>query len=109
MPHSVSAYGVSPVAEEGGPGESPAVLAVSVRPNPTRGVVRLSLSLAEAGTVHVSVYDVLGREVSRGASPQPAGASEVVLDGSSWTPGVYVARVTTGNGQAATARIVRAE
>ena len=78
--------------------ETPAAagsLALSApRPNPARGVVRLSVTGAEAA-VTVRVSDVLGREVAR------AEGGEVVLDVRSWAPGVYVVRAEAGGAVAA--------
>ncbi len=100
-------YGANPVAMAPGPQEAGA-LAVGVAPNPSHGAVALRLTLPEAGAARVEAYDVTGRRVyGAGLGVQPAGAREVALDASAWAPGVYVVRVTTGDGRAASARLVR--
>ncbi len=72
-------------------------LALYVSPNPvsTRGTVRVSLP--EAGSVRVVLYDVLGRQVAvLSDGERPAGTHDVALDASRLAPGVYVVRLTTG-------------
>jgi hypothetical protein len=81
-------------------------LALSVYPNPTRGVATLSLTVPVPQTVTVEVFDVLGRRVYREAHAA-TGAASLLLDGARWTPGVYVVRVTVEGGTRATARLVR--
>ena len=73
------------------------VIPLGVSPNPVSsgGVVRVSLP--EAGTVRVVVYDVLGREVAVLADgEQAAGEHAVALGAERLAPGVYVVRVTAG-------------
>ena len=67
------------------------------RPNPSRGVSVVGYSLSEAGPVRLSVFDLLGREVSVVASgEQAAGRHVAEVDGSRLAPGVYVVRLATG-------------
>jgi len=83
-------------ADEGG-AEAIAFGLEAPRPNPARGVVRLAYGIDAAGPVRLTVYDVLGREVTVAADePQAAGRHEVTLDVASLPAGVYVVRLTAG-------------
>ncbi|HYF45977.1 MAG TPA: T9SS type A sorting domain-containing protein [Acidimicrobiales bacterium] len=87
------------VAVEGGPGALPAAVSLmGSYPNPFGGAARSSTellyALPEAGTVTVTIYDVMGREVVRlvpGA--QAAGPNRVTFDATGLASGVYVYRV----------------
>ena len=98
------------VADEAGPVEAGPVeagkLDLVVRPNPASGRVEVVLSLAEAGSVRVTVVDALGREVTvvlNGA----AGLGETVVDveTGAWPAGVYVVRAEA-SGCVVSARLV---
>ncbi len=79
------------------PGAEADGLALRTAPNPTRGVVTLTLTLDAPQTLSVSVVDVLGREVARlHDGPLAAGPHDLSLDASRLTSGVYVVRVTAG-------------
>ncbi|MEM0964434.1 MAG: T9SS type A sorting domain-containing protein, partial [Bacteroidota bacterium] len=68
-------------------------------PNPASGPVALSYSLSAPGTVRLSVYDALGREVAVVASAErSAGRHTERLDTSLLAPGVYVARLSALGG-----------
>ena len=96
---------VLPVAGEAAPGG--ALLSLSPpSPNPSRGAARLTLTVAEAGAVRVSVVDVLGREVAVVLDEAAAPGEQVLgVDAAAWPAGVYVVRATAG-AQTATARLV---
>ncbi len=69
--------------------------------------VRFRLDLPAAGPVLLEVFDVTGRRVAEPArGAWPAGRHEVAWDARELSPGVYLARLTSG-GQRASARIVR--
>ena len=81
------------------------------RPNPARGTTTLGFSLARAGHVHVSVYDVSGRVV-RGLidAEKPSGTGAAIWDGTSDSgarldPGVYLIRLVAP-GTSTTRRVV---
>ena len=81
-------------------------------PNPFSGRTALTLSLPEAATVTVDVFDLLGRRMMRvDAGALPAGDRQAIqLDGSSLAAGVYVYRVRAdgaGRDYTATGRMVR--
>ncbi|MEM1055946.1 MAG: T9SS type A sorting domain-containing protein [Bacteroidota bacterium] len=69
-------------------------------PNPTRGMARLGVTLAEAGTVSVYVYDALGREVVSSGMERSAGAQDLSLPVAGLAPGAYVVRVEAPGGTA---------
>lgn len=78
----------------------------SVRPNPFRTATEVSFTLARAGRVDLSVYDVLGREVravSRGqrfeAGLQSLRWDGRAADGSSAAAGLYFVRLDTEGGR----------
>ena len=82
------------------PGEA---LAVSVRPNPTAQGATVTVSLAEAGAVRVSVHDLLGREVAvLLAGEREAGTHAATVP--TLAPGVYTVRAV-GAGVQAMARM----
>ena len=96
-------------ATAGEPGAGAGVLALAVGPNPARGAVRVSFSLAEAGDARADVFDGRGRLVARllgGALP--AGTHGAVWDARGLAAGVYTVRVAAGGQVAAqTVTLVR--
>jgi len=80
-------------------------LALTVAPNPVRGMGRVTFTLPEVAQVRLAVYDVLGREVAVLAEgTQAPGPHEATLDATALPPGLYVARLTAG-GRTAITRI----
>jgi photosystem II stability/assembly factor-like uncharacterized protein len=79
-------------------GAAPVMLRLgAAHPNPFREATTLRYALAEAGTVRLAVYDVLGREVAVLVDgPQAAGDHEAVLAASGQPNGVYFVRLTAG-------------
>jgi len=71
-------------------------LSLSVSPNPSRGLVTLSLSARETERTRVVVTDVTGREVAAVEAWATPEGSSVSVDASSWASGVYVARASVG-------------
>jgi hypothetical protein len=98
-------FGSVIVADEAGAPPA-AALALRASPNPTAGPLALALTLPEAQTVTVEVFDALGRRVWQQEMALGAGAQTVAVDASAWAPGVYVVRATAGRASA-TARVVR--
>ncbi len=98
---------------DGPPSTTPPAILGAPYPNPTSHAATLSLTLRDAATVEVVVYDVAGRKVAtlyRGQAP--AGNLELVWRGndSKGRPaasGVYWIRATAG-GESFTRRVVRA-
>ena len=72
-------------------------------PNPFLRGTRLIFDLTRAADVRLAVFDALGREVAvLHDGPRPAGRHEAGLAGTDLAPGVYVVRLTTPDGVAAT-------
>ena len=66
-----------------------------VYPNPARGEAHVRFALPEDGEVRVSVYDVMGREVTTETARYDAGSNAAGIDASALSAGVYVVRVAT--------------
>jgi arylsulfatase A-like enzyme len=80
---------------------------VSVSPNPFSGQAAIRLTLAEASTLRLSIYDMLGREVAvlvDGAVE--AGPHEAPFDGSRLPAGTYLVRLEAG-GEVQMQRVTR--
>lgn len=70
---------------------------VVVSPNPFSGQTTLRFELAEAGSVRLSIHDVLGREVAVLVDGSyGAGRHEAMLDGSALPAGAYLIRLEAG-------------
>ena len=70
-----------------------------VYPNPVRGEASVRFALPESGRVDVTLYDVVGREVSSAQSARfEAGEQSVSLAASALPAGVYVVRLSTASG-----------
>jgi cytochrome c peroxidase len=66
--------------------------------NPFNPTTAISYSLAEAGNVHLGVYDVAGRRVSTLVDGwQSAGDHRITFKGDNLASGVYFLRLTAGN------------
>jgi hypothetical protein len=64
-------------------------------PNPFNGTTRIRFELPDAGSVHLALYDMLGREVITVLNDtMTAGSHEVALDASHCASGVYMYRLT---------------
>jgi hypothetical protein len=93
--------GVTVAAEPLAP-DVPEELALSVWPNPSRGGASVAFTLAVPGAVRVSVFDVLGREVTVLVdAARAAGRHTVAFDGRALPAGVYVVRVAAAGATAA--------
>jgi uncharacterized repeat protein (TIGR01451 family) len=78
-------------------------LDVSVHPNPSRDqfIVNYTSSTL-VGKTTLTVYDALGRVISKGESTSPS----AILDASSWAPGIYFLTITA-DGQSKAAKLVK--
>ncbi len=79
-------------------GDLPAVYALDQNyPNPFNPVTRIAYSLAQAGHVRITVFDVLGREVATPVDGSAtAGRHEVEFDAAHLPSGLYLYRITAG-------------
>jgi len=82
---------------------------VSLVPNPSKGITKLSYAVKKAGHVKISVYDINGRLVSNVINTTtPAGIYSLNLNNQNLASGIYFVRVETPDGIAAkTMTIVR--
>jgi hypothetical protein len=66
-------------------------------PNPFNPSTQIQFALPEANTVTLSIYDVLGKEVSRLVNERiPAGVHSATWDAAGMPSGVYFCRLTAG-------------
>jgi len=67
-------------------------------PNPFNPTTTISYTLANAGVVKLSVFDVTGREVASLVNGyREAGAQSVTFDAANLTSGVYMYRLSFGD------------
>lgn len=92
VPHAVSEIEVIVPAPE-------SFATLSNFPNPFSDQTVIVLDVPDPRTLKVEIYDALGRRVELVLDQVlPAGRHELPIDASSWSPGVYFARVTARNG-----------
>jgi hypothetical protein len=78
-------------------------LQVAVRPNPTRSVAELHVTLAVSGVARIEVFDALGRRMGHiERDILHGGTSALILDTAAWPAGVYLVRVGVGGESATT-------
>ena len=76
-------------------------------PNPFNPSTTISYSVAAPGLVQLTVYDIAGRMVRTLVNDtQPAGTYSILFDGAGLSNGVYIYRLTTGNGRSQTKKMV---
>ena len=84
----------------------PALALGVARPHPVSGRGEMQVTLGEAGTARLGLYDALGRRVGLLADgPFAAGTHTVPVDASRLAPGVYVVRLEAA-GRVTTRRLV---
>ena len=99
---NVSTVGVDPPAPHG------TRLALALSPNPSRGRVRLSVTLPVAGRARLAIHDVSGREVARLLDGEHAAGSFSLAWDASVSPGLYFATLSVA-GERVSTRLVRFE
>jgi agmatine deiminase len=94
--YTVVAEDLTPVADFSSPPGSPALS--QNYPNPFNPVTTISYSIPTTSSVRLSVYDMLGREVSLLVDGRKsAGSYEATFDASACASGVYVYRLVAGS------------
>ncbi len=75
--------------------------ALGVHPNPVSGSATITCTIAEEGMVHITLHDVLGREIAVIADARMARGSHVLpFSGATLAPGTYLVRLeTTASGR----------
>jgi hypothetical protein len=77
---------------------TPGLYDLEIGPNPTRGMVHVSLNLPEAGNVTVNIYDITGRLVeSTNPGYLNAGHNFIQFDLSGMVGAQYIYEIITGN------------
>jgi subtilisin-like proprotein convertase family protein len=66
-------------------------------PNPFNPTTVLPVQLAKPGRLDLTIFNELGRIVSRRAFDFPAGSHILPIDGTTWSSGAYFAQIRTGN------------
>ena len=74
-------------------------------PNPAVGAVTIPFTTRTAGSVRLTVYDVLGRRVEALDEVRPAGLQTTRLETGGWAAGTYVIRLEAG-GEVASRQVV---
>ena len=89
----------NPVAGEAGSADTALSLSI-VGPHPIVGRGALRVAVSQSGPARLTLFDVLGREMAVlfDGALDAASAHEVALDGSALSPGVYIARLSSGAG-----------
>ena len=96
-PFAFSTEGGAPTAVEAGEGVPEAFALHQNYPNPFNPKTTIVFDLPQPGDFSLTVYDVLGREVSVLASGAfPAGRFKAVWDATGFASGVYVYRLQAG-------------
>ena len=104
IPNPVVAKGVRRIDGEVGNG-----LRISAQPNPFTGETEFRFSISRGEHVTLSVFDALGREVSRLVESEfyERGRYAVDFDGSQLRPGTYIVELKTLNGRVVAKIIVQ--
>ena len=99
-----------PVATDPEAGTPTVFSVASAYPNPFRASAALRFTLPTADEVRLAVYDVLGRRVlAEDLGRFEPGTHAADLDGAALPAGVYIARLSTVGGAAATVRLVKVD
>ena len=70
----------------------------TLMPNPSQGLVRLTLERQQPGPLQLTVYSALGQEVLRQTVPSQARSQELTLDLRGQAAGMYLIRLSDGQG-----------
>ncbi|MCF8256440.1 MAG: endonuclease [Flavobacteriales bacterium] len=71
---------------------------VGIYPNPTEGLLNMTLDMRQSDVLNVHLFDISGRSVYSHAINAPAGASQHQLDLNGTAKGVYLLQVNGANG-----------
>jgi hypothetical protein len=71
----------------------------NIFPNPTHGATSVSFQLQTAGTVTLTVLDIIGRELSKQAELYTKGQNKISFDLSGQTPGMYFVQLDGPDGK----------
>lgn len=76
-------------------------------PNPTNGPASIKFNLVNAGTVSLSIHDVIGREISRQQEILPSGKNQLSFNLSGQKAGVYYVQIDSPDGKNSKRLILR--
>jgi len=71
---------------------------VGIYPNPTEGLLTMTLDMRQSDVLNVNLFDISGRNVYSHSVNAASGASQHKLDLSATAKGVYLLRVNSANG-----------
>ncbi len=93
-----------------GIGNTQPVLTASVYPNPTKGIMTVSLGAKTSDAVTIDLYDITGKKIANmvNEASQTATSYNVNLDDYVQTQGVYFIRVSSGSAYAYT-KVIKAD
>ncbi|QEC68252.1 T9SS type A sorting domain-containing protein [Panacibacter ginsenosidivorans] len=74
-------------------------ISVAASPNPTKGLVRLSVSAAKSGSAIVNVYDMTGKKISTEKFAVNPGTNIKSINLSKYAKGFYNVEMIVGNGK----------
>jgi hypothetical protein len=77
-----------------------------IHPNPTNGLISITLEDAQGMAISLRITDLLGHEVMKSDLGTRSGSWSTVMDLSSLTRGIYLLQLTRGE-QVHTERIIR--
>jgi hypothetical protein len=71
----------------------------NIFPNPTQGDVSLSFNLQKAGTVKITVFDMIGRSISEQKETYTAGSHRIDFSLSGQNAGIYFVQIDSPDGK----------
>ena len=79
--------------------------ALTIFPNPTKGVVALRFETLEIQDIEIQIVNAIGQQVYNNHLNRHLGLVNETIDLSSFSEGLYFAKITTNKGQSVTERI----
>jgi hypothetical protein len=79
--------------------------ALTIFPNPTKGVVTLRFEAVEIQDIEIQIVNSIGQQVYTNHLNKHIGLVNKKIDLSSFSEGLYFAKITTNKGQSVTERI----
>jgi len=80
---------------------------VNIYPNPNTGIFNIALEVKEAGTYHLSMFDMLGRRVNAQRVELPNGKTILSMNASELNKGLYQLMIESNEGQQAFKVLIR--
>jgi hypothetical protein len=67
-------------------------------PNPFSSSATITVENKNAGSIQIQVINLQGQVVHESSRWSPTGSTDLSIDGSDWTPGIYMVRITSEGG-----------